>query len=103
FIALPDRGGLTRGVFEPGTNAQAHGLAGELRGEFCIGIAGVVVERGGHKNPHLPTGDIEVKDNALTIISRSETPPFEIVDDTAAGESVRLKHRYLDLRRPALQ
>jgi aspartyl-tRNA synthetase len=103
FIDLRDRGGLTQVVFEPGTNAQAHGLAGELRGEFCVGIAGVVVERGGHKNPNLPTGDIEVKADALTIFSRAETPPFEIVDDTAAGETVRLKHRYLDLRRPALQ
>jgi aspartyl-tRNA synthetase len=103
FIDLRDRGGLTQVVFEPGTNAEAHGLAGELRGEFCIGIAGVVVERGGHKNPNLPTGEIELKADKLTIFSRSETPPFEIVDDTAAGETVRLKHRYLDLRRPALQ
>src|SRR5262245_53587193 len=103
FIDLRDRGGLTQVVFEPGTNAQAHGLAGELRGEFCIGVAGVVVERGGHKNPNLATGEIESKADALTIFSRSETPPFEIVDDTAAGETVRLKHRYLDLRSPALQ
>jgi aspartyl-tRNA synthetase len=103
FIDLRDRGGLTQVVFEPGTNAEAHGLSGELRSEFCIGVAGVVVERGGHKNPNLPTGDIELKADKLTIFSRSETPPFEIVDDSAAGESVRLKHRYLDLRRPALQ
>src|SRR5436190_16227376 len=103
FIDLRDRGVLTQVVFEPGTNAQAHGLAGDLRGEFCIGVAGVVVERGGHKNPNLPTGDIELKADALTIFSRSETPPFEIVDDSVAGETVRLKHRYLDLRRPALQ
>src|SRR5262245_1502480 len=103
FIDLRDRGGLTQVVFEPGTNAQAHGLAGELRGEFCVGVAGVVVERGCHKNPNLATGEIELKADALTIFSRAETPPFEIVDDTAAGETVRLKHRYLDLRRPALQ
>ena len=103
FIDLRDRGGLTQVVFEPGTNAEAHGLAGELRGEFCVGVAGVVVERGGHKNPNLPTDEIELKADKLTIFSRAETPPFEIVDDTAAGETVRLKHRYLDLRRPALQ
>jgi len=103
FIDLRDRGGLTQVVFEPGVAADAHTLSGELRGEFCVGIAGTVVERGGHKNPNLPTGEIEVKADALTIFSRSETPPFEITDDTAAGESVRLKHRYLDLRRPALQ
>src|SRR5262252_5456503 len=78
FIDLRDRGGLTQVMFDPGTNAEAHRLAGELRGEFCVGVAGVVV-------------------------NRAETPPFEIVDDTVAGETVRLKHRYLDLRRPALQ
>jgi aspartyl-tRNA synthetase len=103
FIDLRDRGGLTQVVFEPGANADAHALAGELRGEFCIGVAGTVVERGGHKNPNLATGEIEVKADTLTIFSRSDTPPFEIVDDSAAGETVRLKHRYLDLRRPALQ
>jgi aspartyl-tRNA synthetase len=103
FIDLRDRGGLTQVVFEPTTNAEAHALAGELRGEFCVGITGVVAERGGHKNPNLATGDIEVKADALTIFSRAETPPFEITDDTAAGEAVRLKHRYLDLRRPSLQ
>jgi aspartyl-tRNA synthetase len=103
FIDLRDRGGVTQVVFEPGVAAEAHATAGELRGEFCVGVAGTVAERGGHKNPNLATGDIEVKADALTIFSRAETPPFEITDDTAAGESVRLKHRYLDLRRPALQ
>jgi len=103
FIDLRDRGGLTQVMFDPGTNALAHTLAGELRGEFCVGVAGVVVSRGGHKNPNMATGEIELKADALTIFSRAETPPFEIVDDTAAGETVRLKHRYLDLRRPALQ
>src|SRR3954469_1145145 len=103
FIDLLDRGAPPQVVFEPGVAADAHAMSGELRGEFCVGIAGTVVERGGHKNPNLPTGEIEVKADALTIFSRSETPPFEITDDTAAGESVRLKHRYLDLRRPALQ
>jgi aspartyl-tRNA synthetase len=103
FIDLRDRAGLTQVIFEPHQGAEAHALAGELRGEFCVGIAGTVAERGGKKNPHLATGDIEVKADALTIFSRSETPPFEITDQTLAGESVRLKHRYLDLRRPALQ
>ncbi len=103
FIDLRDRGGLTQVVFEPGPTPRRTRLAGELRGEFCVGVAGTVVERGGHKNPNLATGEIEVEADALTIFSRSETPPFEIVDDTVAGETVRLKHRYLDLRRPALQ
>jgi aspartyl-tRNA synthetase len=103
FIDLRDRAGITQVVFEPHFNADAHTRAGELRSEFCIGVSGVVVPRGGHKNPNLPTGEIEIKADALTIFSTSETPPFEINDNTLAGESVRLKHRYLDLRRPALQ
>jgi aspartyl-tRNA synthetase len=103
FIDLRDRGGLTQVVFEPHLDAQAHAQSGELRSEYCVGVSGVVHERGGHKNPNLATGEIEVKGDALTIFSTSETPPFEITDATLAGESVRLKHRYLDLRRPALQ
>jgi aspartyl-tRNA synthetase len=103
FIDLRDRAGITQVAFEPDQGAAAFALAGELRHEFCIGISGTVAERGGKKNPNLATGEIEIKADALTIFSRSETPPFEINDQTLAGESVRLKHRYLDLRRPALQ
>src|SRR5450432_2061696 len=103
FIDLRDRAGITQVVFEPDQGAEAFALAGELRHEFCVGITGTVFERGGKKNPNLATGEIEVKADALTIFSRAETPPFEITDQTLAGESVRLKHRYLDLRRPALQ
>jgi aspartyl-tRNA synthetase len=102
FIDLRDRGGLTQVVFEPQANSDAHALAGELRNEFCIGISGTVQERGGHRNPNLATGDIEIRADRLTVFSRSDTPPFEIGDD-AANETIRLKHRYLDLRRPALQ
>src|SRR5213595_1476296 len=86
FIDLRDRGGMTQVVFEPTTNAEAHTLSGELRNEYCVGITGTVVERGGHKNPNLPTGDIEVKADALTIFSRAETPPFEVASETLAGE-----------------
>jgi aspartyl-tRNA synthetase len=103
FIDLRDRAGLTQVVFEPHQDAQAHTTAGELRTEYCVGITGIVAERGGKKNPNLATGDIEVKADKITIFSSAETPPFEISDDTLAGESIRLKHRYLDLRRPALQ
>ncbi len=102
FIDLRDRGGLTQIVFEPHVNAEAHALAGELRSEFCIGVTGIVQERGGHRNPNLATGDIEIRADRLTIFSRSDTPPFEIGDDSP-NESIRLKHRYLDLRRPKLQ
>ncbi len=103
FIDLRDRAGITQIAFEPDQSAEAFALAGELRNEFCIGVTGTVAERGGKKNPNLATGEIEIKADALTIFSRAETPPFEITDQTLAGESVRLKHRYLDLRRPALQ
>jgi len=102
FIDLRDRGGLTQIVFEPHVSAEAHATAGELRNEFCVGITGVVQERGGKRNPNLATGDVEIRAERLTIFSRSDTPPFEIGDD-AANETIRLKHRYLDLRRPALQ
>jgi aspartyl-tRNA synthetase len=103
FIDLRDRAGITQLVFEPHMNGEAHTLAGELRHEFCIGITGTVQSRGGAKNPNIPTGDIEVHCDRLTIFSRSETPPFEISDDSSTNELIRLKHRPLDLRRPSLQ
>ena len=103
FIDLRDRGGITQVVFEPEAGADAHTQSSELRREYCIGVAGVVRERGGHKNPKLGTGDVEVAVDALTIFSVSETPPFELGVDDDSNEVVRLKHRYLDLRRPALQ
>jgi aspartyl-tRNA synthetase len=103
FIDLRDRGGITQIVFEPETSAAAHAQAADLRREFCVGVSGTIRERGGHKNPKLPTGDVELAADTLTIFSTAETPPFELTDDTRADETIRLKHRYLDLRRPALQ
>jgi aspartyl-tRNA synthetase len=103
FIDLRDRGGITQVVFEPHTSEAAHALASELRSEFCVGLRGAVRDRGERKNPNLPTGDIEVHCTDLTIFSRSDTPPFEITDDANTNESIRLKHRALDLRRPSLQ
>src|SRR5262245_41306326 len=76
FIDLRDRGGLTQVVFEPTTGTEEHALASELRREFCVGVAGLVRERGGHKNPNLDTGDIEMAADTLTIFSAAETPPF---------------------------
>jgi aspartyl-tRNA synthetase len=103
FIDLRDRAGITQVVFGPDVNAEAHALAGELRSEFCIAVAGKVISRGENLNAKLATGEIEVEAHRLEIFSRAETPPFEISDETEAGEPIRLKHRYLDLRRPALQ
>ena len=103
FVDLRDRGGLTQIVFEPSIDQATHALAGELRSEFCIGVTGKVVDRGEGRNPKMATGEIEVKCDRLQIFSRSETPPFEISDDTSANETLRLRHRALDLRRPSLQ
>jgi aspartyl-tRNA synthetase len=103
FIDLRDRGGITQVVFEPQTNAEAHALSSELRSEFCVGVRGIVRDRGERRNPNLPTGEIELHATELTIFSRSDTPPFEIADDANTNESIRLKHRALDLRRPSLQ
>lgn len=103
FIDLRDRSGISQVVFGPDLDKDAHALAGDLRSEFCLAVYGKVISRGDNKNPKIPTGEIEVEATQLQIFSRAETPPFEITDDTEAGEPVRLKHRYLDLRRPALQ
>ena len=106
FIDLRDREGMTQVVFGPDVDKEAHEAGSALRSEFCIGIRGKVVSRlasGGQPNPRLATGEIEVEATLLHIFSRSETPPFLIEDDVDANEQLRLKHRYLDLRRPALQ
>jgi len=106
FIDLRDREGLTQIVFGPEIARAAHDLAGELRSEYCIGIRGTVVTRvssGGQANPRLATGEVEVNATELHIFSRSDTPPFLIEDGIDTKEEVRLKYRYLDLRRPELQ
>lgn len=104
FIDLRDRYGITQIVFSPQDNEEAHHLADSLRSEFVIGIEGKVQERDGiNINPKLVTGAIEVRVHKLEIYSAAETPPFEISDDIKTGEDLRLKYRYLDLRRPQMQ
>jgi aspartyl-tRNA synthetase len=103
FIDLRDREGMTQVVFRPDFDAAAHQQAAELRGEFCIGVEGEVTSRGANATDRLATGEIEVSVKRLEVFSRAETPPFPIVDDLDTNEALRLKHRYLDLRRPALQ
>src|SRR5690349_11573603 len=88
FVDLRDREGLTQVKFSPDLDQDAHGLAGELRGEFCIGVRGQVVSRGENVNPKLSTGEIEVSAHQLTIFSRADTPPFQIEDDTPTREDV---------------
>ena len=103
FIDLRDRGGLTQVVFEADVDAALQAIAHELRYEFCIGVRGKVVSRGGNVNPKLKTGEIEVHAVQASIFNRSETPPFLIEDKIDTAEEKRLHYRYLDLRRAPLQ
>ncbi len=104
FIEMRDRYGITQIVFEPTFNGQAHSAAKDLRSEFVISIEGVVRKRPADTdNPDLPTGHIDVMVNNLIILNEAETPPFPIKDEIDTHEDLRLKYRYLDLRRPALQ
>lgn len=104
FIEIRDRHGITQIVFEPTFNQQAHHLAKELRSEFVISVEGTVRKRPADTdNPDLPTGHIDVMANNLIILNEAETPPFPIKDEIDTHEDLRLKYRYLDLRRPKLQ
>jgi aspartyl-tRNA synthetase len=103
FIDLRDRDGLTQLVFDESFDTTAHGTARDLRGEWCIGVTGEVRSRGDNINDKLPTGAIEVWVKAIEVFSKAETPPFQIEDNLDTNDSLRLKYRYLDLRRPVLQ
>ena len=104
FIDLRDRYGKTQVVFNPQTNKQVHELAGTLRSEFVISVTGKVERRpAGTENPAIPTGEIDVIAQELTILNKADTPPFAIDDDVDISEETRLKYRYLDLRRPRMQ
>ena len=104
FIDLRDRSGLIQVVFNPETNAEAHTQAQDLRGEWVVQIAGAVGPRPeGTENPKLDTGEIEVSAASLTVLNQAKTPPFNINEDAAVDESLRLQYRYLDLRRERMQ
>ncbi len=103
FIDLRDREGVTQVVFEEDVRPDVHDLAGQLRLEFCVGIRGKVVSRGGNVNPKLRTGEIEIHASELEVFNRSEPTPFQIEDRTETAEEKRLAYRYLDLRRAPLQ
>src|SRR3989338_5505847 len=103
FIDLRDRTGLVQIVFNP-EPAALFSQAESLRSEFVVQAIGTVRPRPeGTRNPNLPTGGVEVVCETLTVFNEAKTPPFEISEFTKASEEVRLKYRYLDLRRPQLQ
>jgi aspartyl-tRNA synthetase len=101
---MRDRYGIMQVVFEPTFNEPAHLQAKDLRNEFVIAIEGTVRKRpAGTENPALPTGLVDVMVDKLIILNEAKTPPFPIKDETDVTEDVRLKYRYLDLRRPRMQ
>ena len=102
FVDLRDRYGLTQLVFNEAVDAQLCERANKLGREFCIQVKGKVEERQS-KNANLPTGDIEIIVAQLIILSESITPPFTIEDNTDGGDDIRMKYRYLDLRRNAVR
>ena len=102
FVDLRDRTGLVQLAFDDATTRDVFEKAGTLRSEFVAAASGKVRERAS-VNPDLPTGEVEVEVTDLRILSAALTPPFEIADDTNAREELRLKYRFLDLRRAALQ
>jgi len=104
FIDLRDREGLTQIVFNPETSETCHQEAGRIRSEFVLAIHGRVRNRPeGMENPELKTGKIEVIADELEILNESKTPPFVLDQTSEISENVRLKYRYLDLRRPEMQ
>ena len=99
FVDLRDRYGITQLVFNENENKELCDCANRLGREFCIQVTGTVNERQS-KNANLPTGDIEIIASQLNVLSESETPPFTIEENTDGGDDIRMKYRYLDLRRP---
>lgn len=102
FVDVRDRYGLTQVVFNNENDAELHDRADRLGREYVIQVSGTVAERQS-KNPNMPTGDIEIIADSLNVLNVSEVPPFTIEDDTDGGDDLRMKYRYLDLRRGAVR
>ncbi len=104
FIDLRDRYGVTQILFDPSADVSVYERAKDLRGEYVIAVKGVVRKRPDEmRNPKMATGDIELVANGLEILNAAQTPPFEIDDSIETTEELRLRYRYLDLRRPMMQ
>ena len=104
FIDLRDRYGLTQIVFDPEINKDSHALANDLRSEFVIQVKGNVrVRPAGMENKNMDTGEIEVEVHELKVLNKAKTPPFEIDQEKDVNEEVRLKYRYLDIRRQRMK
>ncbi len=103
FIDLRDRAGLVQLRFDPERDGPLSEEAARLRSEWCVAVRGEVVSRGTNVNDEMPTGAVEVVPTELEVFSEAKTPPFLIREDTDGNEDLRLKYRYLDLRRPPLQ
>ena len=104
FLDLRDRSGTVQVVFNPELSPEATRTAEELRQEWVVQVTGQVRRRPeGSENPAMDTGSVEVMASSATVLNQSLTPPFYIADDAGADESLRLRYRYLDLRRPAMQ
>ena len=102
FVDLRDRYGITQLVFDESKDAALCENANKLGREWCVQVVGTVSERQS-KNPKMPTGDIEILANRLNVLSESDTPPFTIEDQTDGGDELRMKYRYLDLRRACVR
>jgi aspartyl-tRNA synthetase len=104
FVDVRDRWGAVQVVFNPATAPEAHAAAADLRGEYVVRLRGVVQRRPeGSENPNLPTGEVEVHACELEVLNPSLTPPWPLESDQEPEESLRLRYRYLDLRRPRMQ
>ncbi|HTV07927.1 MAG TPA: aspartate--tRNA ligase [Candidatus Aquilonibacter sp.] len=104
FLDVRDRSGITQMVFDKSVSAEAHAKAEAARPEYVVAVTGTVRLRGaGLANPKMPTGEIEVVGRELLLLNDAKTPPFSPADDAIANEEVRLKYRYLDLRREEMQ
>ena len=104
FVDLRDRSGIMQVIFENGgIDEEGFEKAGKLRSEFVIAVTGTVENRGGAVNENLATGALELRAESLTILAESDVPPFPIEENSKTKDEIRLKYRYLDLRRPDLQ